>query len=351
MGLLSPRSPVSMHPSSVLAPIVLLASAVSGAPYEVTEVTPLPEKLVQGGHHHHEKSVQCRTEYQVIWDTEYQEQAYQTCETVYEQKCEVRSERLCHNTTREECHLVQDQVCKTIYNKVCRDEYKTVLEPFTETECVTKYQDDCEFHWEVTPSGEKVWAVIPGSCKKNPVDECHDVQKTHSKQVAHQVCEQVPEKQCQYVNRQECYQVPDKVCKSEPITQCSEVPKQICKVHHKRVPVRVSKNVPKKVCHVPSHAVHTVPIHTVHTIPSHTVHNVHEFVPVPAPAPAPVLPVLSVTTPSALDDILNRNENNIEFGGENTVDQVAQASDNVDELDRFVFEESESTNNSTINFE
>merc|ERR1711941_233582 len=87
--------------------------------------------------------------------------------------------------------------------------------------------------------------------------------------------------------------------KSATITQCSEVPKQICKVHHKRVPVRVSKNVPKKVCHVPSHAVHTVPIHTVH--------NVHEFVPAPAPAPAPVLPVLSVTTPSALDDILNRN--------------------------------------------
>merc|ERR1712012_88187 len=231
MGTIAPNSlqtTDTMRPYSVL---LLLASTVSGAPYEVTEAAPVPEKLVQGGHKYHEKSVQCRTEYQTIWDTEYQEQSYQTCETVYEQKCEVRSERLCHDTTREECQLVQDQVCKTVYNKVCRDEYKTVLEPFTETECVTKYQDDCEFHWEVTPSGEKVWAVIPGSCKKNPVDECHDVQKTHSKQVAHQVCEQVPEKQCQYVNRQECYQVPDKVCK----------------VHHKRVPVRVSRQVPKKV--------------------------------------------------------------------------------------------------------
>jgi len=261
----------TMRPYSVL---LLLASTVSGAPYEVTEAAPVPEKLVQGGHQYHEKSVQCRTEYQTIWDTEYQEQSYQTCETVYEQKCEVRSERLCHDTTREECQLVQDQVCKTVYNKVCRDEYKTVLEPFTETECVTKYQDDCEFHWEVTPSGEKVWAVIPGSCKKNPVDECHDVQKTHSKQVAHQVCEQVPEKQCQYVNRQECYQVPDKVCKSEPITQCSEVPKQICKVHHKRVPVRVSRQVPKKVCHVPGHVVH----------------HVDEFVPLPSPCPSSLSP-------------------------------------------------------------
>jgi len=257
---------------------------------------------------------------------------------VYEQKCEVRSERLCHDTTREECHLVQDQVCKTVYNKVCRDEYKTVLEPFTETECVTKYQDDCEFHWEVAPSGEKVWAVIPGSCKKNPVDECHDVHKTHSKQVAYQVCEDVPEQKCQYVNRQECYQVPDKVCKSEPITQCSEVPKQICKVHHKRVPVRVSRNVPKKVCHVPGHG--------------HAVHNVNEFVPAPVPVLPVAVPAVPVTTPSALDDILNRNENNIEFEGESNVDLEAEASDNVDKLDRFVFEEPESANNnSTINFQ
>merc|ERR1719273_1404089 len=260
----------------------------------------------------------------------YQEQAYQTCETVYEQKCEVRSERLCHNTTREECHLVQDQVCKTIYNKVCRDEYKTVLEPFTETECVTKYQDDCEFHWEVTPSGEKVWAVIPGTCKKNPYDECRDVQKTHQKQVAYQVCEDVPEEKCQYVNRQECYQVPDQVCKSEPITQCSEVPKQICKVHHKRVPVRVSRKVPKKVCSVPGQ-----------TTVTHT-HPVHEFV----PAPVSAVPVPATTATTALDDILNRNEDTFEFGG-NTVG--AQENNSVDELDRFVFEEK--SKNSTINFE
>jgi len=64
-----------------------------------------------------------------------------------------------------------------------------------------------------------------------------------------------------------------------------------------------------------------------------------------------------VTTPSALDDILNRNENNnnVEFEGENNVDQVAAAADNVDQLDRFVFEEesdsANNNNNSTINFQ
>ena len=45
------------------------------------------------------------------------------------------------------------------------DEYKTVLEPYTETECVTTYKEDCEYHWEIVGK-EKVWAPIPGSCKK-----------------------------------------------------------------------------------------------------------------------------------------------------------------------------------------
>lgn len=241
-----------------------------------------------------------------------------------EQLCEVKSERLCQNTTREECHLVQDQVCNTEYKQVCRDEYKTVVEPYTETECVTQYKEDCEYHWEHTPSGEKIWAVIPGTCKQNPVDKCHDVQKQHSKQVAYPVCEQVPEKRCHYVNRQECYQVPDQVCKSQPITQCQEVPKQICRVHHKKVPVRVSKKVAKKMCNVPGETVH-------HAVPSN---NVHEFVPVAA---VPVLPPATIVTtttqaPETLDDILNRNE----------VDRQS---------DKFVFEEeSNVSNNSTIKF-
>ena len=291
----------------LFAPVFLLAS-VSGAPYDVQET---PERLVKP----HVSSVQCGVEYVTIWDTEYVEKPYQTCETVYEQVCQVESERLCQNTTREQCHLVQDQVCNTQYHKVCRDEYKTVLEPYTETECVTLYKDDCEYHWEVV-GGEKIWAVIPGTCKKHPYDECHDVQKTHSKQVSYQVCDQVPQEKCHYVNKQECYQVPDQVCRSQPITKCQEVPKEICHVHHKRVPVRVSKKVPKKVCNVPGH-----------------VDNVHEFVPVPA---VPVLPPATVTTtaPDTLDDILNRE-----------VDQQFS--------DKFVFEDepvADNKNNSTIKF-
>merc|ERR1712018_675021 len=318
MGLLPICVTNTMYQKSSLIAVLLVATA-SATPYGSPEVQGSEsEKLVKPLHH--TGSVQCGVEYVVVWDTEYREEPFQTCDTVYEQICQVESERLCQNTTREECQLVQDQVCNTEYKKVCRDEYKTVLEPYTETECVTHYKDDCEYHREIVGSG-KVWAVVPGSCKKNPYDECHDVQKTHSKQVAYQVCDSVPEKKCHYVNRQECYLVPDQVCKSEPITKCSEVPKQICHVKHKRVPVRVSKTVPKKTCNVPDHYP-----------PTHHTNTINEFVPphVPAavvPAPVPVTPVAPTAT-STLDDILNR---------ENT--------DNT--FDRFVFEEENANNNAT----
>jgi len=305
---------------------ISLVGLVGAAPYEVE---PTPEKLIHPG-----SSVQCGVTYALIWDTEYHEEQYQECETVYEQQCHVQSERLCQNTTREECHIVQDQVCNTIYNKVCRDEYKTVLEPYTETECVTLYKEDCEYHWEVVGT-EKVWAVNPATCKQNPYDECHDVEKTHSKQVSYQVCEDVPAQKCHYVDRKECYLVPDQVCKSQPITKCSEVPKQICHLKHKRVPVRVSKKVPKKVCNVPGQ-------------------HPAEFAPVASPAVAAPVPVVPLTTPepvtttttdapSTLDDILNRNEasNNILFDSEAPVDNQFS--------DRFVFEENDN-NNSTIKF-
>ena len=59
------KTPDIMRPYSVF---VLLAS-VAGAPYEVTESAPLSGKLESQVH---KKSVQCRTEYQVIWDTDYQ---------------------------------------------------------------------------------------------------------------------------------------------------------------------------------------------------------------------------------------------------------------------------------------
>merc|ERR1711992_456555 len=136
-------------------------------------------------------SVQCRTEYATLWDTEYKE-----------------TQRLCQPTTRQECNTVYEKQCSTVYKNVCVEQYKTEYEPYTETECVTEYKEDCEYQWE-GHGHDKVWAPIAGTCKKNPYETCKDVAKTKEKQVAYPVCNNVPEQKCVSVPRQECVTVPD----------------------------------------------------------------------------------------------------------------------------------------------
>merc|ERR1711881_740966 len=168
-------------------------------------------------------SVQCRTEYATLWDTEYKETETEVCTTEYE------------------------KVCSTVYKNVCVEQYKTEHEPYTETECVTEYKEDCEYQWE-GHGHDKVWAPIAGTCKKNPYETCVDVAKTKEKQVAYPVCNDVPEQKCVSVPRQECVTVPDQVCTNQPLQKCQDVPRQACHAVHKKVPVRVSRRVPKKIC-------------------------------------------------------------------------------------------------------
>merc|ERR1712007_298322 len=201
-----------MSLKAALAPL-LLSCLVSGA----------PQPQVQ--------SVSCRTEYSVVWDTQYQEKETQECVTNYEKVCHTVNERLCKPTTRQECQTIYEKSCSTVYKSVCVEQYRTEYEPYTETECTTDYKEDCEFQWEGY-GNNKVWAKIPGTCKQNPYDKCQDVTKTKEKQVAYPVCNDVPEQKCVDVPRQHCRQVPDQVCTKK----------------HKKVPVRISKNIPKKVC-------------------------------------------------------------------------------------------------------
>merc|ERR1712173_490797 len=183
----------------------LMLCLVTGAPSPYNEVQSAPQT----------KSVSCRTEYGVVWDTQYQEKETQECVTDYEKVCHTVTERLCKPTTRQECQTIYEKSCSTVYKSVCVEQYKTEYEPYTETECTTDYKEDCEFQWEGY-GNNKVWAKIPGTCKQNPYDNCQDVTKTKEKQVAYPVCE--------------------------------DVPRQHCTTKHKKVPVRISKNVPKKVC-------------------------------------------------------------------------------------------------------
>merc|ERR1739838_379338 len=184
-------------------------------------------------------SVQCRTEYTTLWDTEYKETETQVCTTEYEKVCRTETQRLCQPTTRQECNTVYEKQCQTVYKSVCVEQYKTEYEPYTETECSTQYKEDCEYQWEGY-GNDKVWAPIAGTCRKNPYDECKDVTKTKEKQVAYPVCSDVPEQKCVDVPRQECVAVPDQICTNQPLQKCQAV--------HKKVPVRISRQVPKKDC-------------------------------------------------------------------------------------------------------
>jgi len=142
---------------------------------------------------------------------------------------------------------VIEKQCTTEYRNVCVEEYRTEQEPYTETECVTEYKEDCEYRWE-GQGNEKVWVPIPSTCTTNPYDSCQEVPKTRAKQVAYPVCQDVPEQKCVDVPRQECREVPDQVCTNQPLQKCQEVPRESCETEHKKVPVRVSRQVPKKIC-------------------------------------------------------------------------------------------------------
>merc|ERR1712158_97419 len=198
-------------------------------------LAPLLLCLVSGAPQPQGQSVSCRTEYSVVWDTQYQEKETQECVTNYEKVCHTVNERLCKATTRQECHTIYEKSCSTVYKSVCVEQYRT------------EYEEDCEFQWEGY-GNNKVWAKIPGTCKQNPYDKCQDVTKTKEKQVAYPVCNDVPEQKCVDVPKQQCRQVPDQVCTNQPLQQCENVPRQHCTKKHKKVPVRISRNIPKKVC-------------------------------------------------------------------------------------------------------
>merc|ERR1711963_1255941 len=109
--------------------------------------------------------------------------------------------------TKERTRIMSLKTCEKLVQTgkgvQCSVQYITIWD----TEYEDKPFEDCEYHWEIVGT-EKVWAPIKDSCKKNPYDECHGVQKTHSKQVAYPVCHDVPREKCHYLDRKECYQVP-----------------------------------------------------------------------------------------------------------------------------------------------
>merc|ERR1711913_207047 len=119
----------------------------------------------------------------------------------------------------------------------CRTELVTVWD--------TEYQEDCEYHWEGA-GNEKVWVIIPGTCKTNPTQVCKDVVKQQEGPTV--ICNNVPQQVCTTIQNRVCTNVPNQVCTNEPTEVCNQVPKQNCRNVHKKVPKRISKKIAKRVC-------------------------------------------------------------------------------------------------------
>merc|ERR1712018_525318 len=191
-------------------------------------------------------SIQCRTEYVTLWDTEYQEKEEQVCVTKYEKECTQRVQRLCRPTTRQECHTEYEKQCNPIYKNVCVQKFRTEYEPYTESECTTEYKQDCQFEWR-GHGNDKVWAPIEGTCQNVPYDECKDVQKTHAKQVAYQECNDVPEQKCVSVPKQSASLSPTRCAPTTP-SQSAKMYLAKLATPSTRGSFRVSRQEPKKVC-------------------------------------------------------------------------------------------------------
>merc|ERR1712184_141896 len=141
-------------------------------------LAPLLLCLVSGAPQPQGQSVSCRTEYSVVWDTQYQEKETQECVTNYEKVCHTVNERLCKPTTRQECQTIYEKSCSTVHKSVCVEQYKTEYEPYTETECTTDYKEDCEFQWEGYGNNKEKQVASP-VCNDVPGQKCVDVPRQH----------------------------------------------------------------------------------------------------------------------------------------------------------------------------
>merc|ERR1712211_64649 len=126
-------------------------------------------------------SVQCRVETTVIWDTQSRRRRPRSVSPRTMMSVKLPSRDSVNPLSDKS--VVYEKECRTVYKEVCVEQYKTEYEPYTETVCSTLYKDDCEYQWQ-GEGNNKVWVPIPGTCKKNPYDECRDVTKTKERQVA-----------------------------------------------------------------------------------------------------------------------------------------------------------------------
>jgi len=218
----------------------------------------------------------CRIEYETIYEIIEDETFDQKCRTDYENRCQTRTKctpytdtqcstkyrQQCRNWTEKKCTDSWRNDCSTKQKEECKDNYRPVKIPYVEDECFTKKEKRCEKHWEEPTPGKKVWVENPATCKWYDASQCAPITKYRTEQerytqcskVPYQDCKRVKDTNCNDVPRQECKDIPYQDCqdyqreKCAPVQECQDYPVQKCRDEHKKTPRQVAKQIPVRVC-------------------------------------------------------------------------------------------------------
>ena len=67
--------------------------------------------------------------------------------------------------------------------QVCTEQYRQESQPYSETECQTTYERQCESTWQTDGYGGKQWVEVPSTCQNQPQKSCNEVTKQNLVQV------------------------------------------------------------------------------------------------------------------------------------------------------------------------
>ena len=132
-----------------------------------------------------------------VWETTYLEKTEKQCRT--EQQTAYR--QACNTVYKNSCQTVNEQVrsfrvmlwqgkgnsglCSKLTPglQVCTEQYRQESQPYSETECQTTYERQCESTWQTDGYGGKQWVEDPSTCQNQPQKSCQEVTKQNLVQV------------------------------------------------------------------------------------------------------------------------------------------------------------------------
>jgi len=169
------------------------------------------------------------------------------CKTVFKKHTFHREETVCHDVTALHCDVLPYTECehKIFEEKVkethwtyefkptyaCKKTYEEIVHKKKKPVCTKKPKKVCNSKWEISPSGEKVWAGNEG-CKTIYVDDCKVQEVPEVIKVEKPVCKQadptpfitiVPQKEVKAIYKMECKVLKKVHCEAHTTKQCQTI--------------------------------------------------------------------------------------------------------------------------------